>query len=255
MGGRLAGSKPYYTLAVLDQDGKPTKNTYKLYSVTSIIGKVIAAPALYGWYYKVAVDGFSQLVTKYGGSVPGDIESIKSLMATEGLSPYKVRDVAGARGTAVHTDLENLCKGKVVKQTEANEGLLRWWETRNLTKNDILASELFLMSPKLGYAGTLDVVYVDPTDGATVLADLKTGYVSWTAFVQNNAYKDLADEQELFGGIDRVSVIHVRPVSEGKLMYGWEELVADTVTTETWRHILAIFNTLPVSIKEYQEDE
>ena len=210
------------------------------------------------------IQGFYDFTRKREHHIWQIVDSTKDLEAGE----RKVRRIcnaqsvivfrfilAGARGTAVHTDLENLCKGKVVKQTEANEGLLRWWETRNLTKNDILASELFLMSPKLGYAGTLDVVYVDPTDGATVLADLKTGYVSWTAFVQNNAYKDLADEQELFGGIDRVSVIHVRPVSEGKLMYGWEELVADTVTTETWRHILAIFNTLPVSIKEYQEDE
>lgn len=252
---RIAGNKGYYPVSLLDVDGNPIGPVHKLYSVTTIIDKVVAKPALYGWYWKITMEGVSKLATKYGSSLPADLESLKSLMSTEGLSPYKVRNVAGASGTRVHEDMEKLCKGKVVKQTDTNAGLLAWWETRNLTKNDILACEYPLVSLKHELAGTLDMVYVDPSSGATVLCDLKTGFVAWTAFVQGNAYKMMADDANLFGGIDRVSVLHVRPLTEGKLLHGWEELVAPDVGVDTFIHIKAIFDALPYEIKEYEEDE
>lgn len=252
--GRIAGSKGFYPISLLDVDGNPVGPIHKLYSVTTIIDKVVAKPALYGWYWKITMEGVSKLATKYGASLPSDLASLKSLMSTENLSPYKVRNEAGAKGTKVHEDMEKLCLGKTVKKTEANEGLLRWWEERNLTKNDILACEYALVSLKHELAGTLDMVYVDPQTGATVLCDLKTGFVAWTAFVQGNAYKMMADDQGLFGGIDRVSVLHVRPVSED-LPEGWEELVAPDVNVETFMHIKAIFDALPYEIKEYEDEE
>ena len=252
---RIAGSKGYYPVSLLDVDGNPIGEVHKLYSVTTIISKVIAKPALYGWYWKITMDGVSKLASKYGASLPADLESLKSLMSTEGLSPYKVRNAAGAAGTRVHDDMEKLCKGKVVKKTETNEGLLNWWEERELSKKDILACEYPLVSLKHELAGTLDMVYSDPSSGATVLTDLKTGFVGWEAFVQGNAYRMMADDQHLFGGIDRVSVLHVRPIGEGKLANGWEELVAPDVGVDTFLHIKAIFDALPFEIKEYEDEE
>ncbi len=251
---RLAGKKGYYEAALLDPEGNPTSYRFKLYSVTNIIDKVVAKPQLLGWYWKTTMEGLSTLAQKYGPSLPSDLESLKSLMSTEGLSPYKVRDSSGARGTKTHTEMEALCKGKVVKANAYNQGLLNWWEERNLTKQDILGCEVPLFSPRLGVAGTVDMVYVDPVTGATVLCDLKTGKtVPWTNFLQGEAYRLMADEADMFDGIDKVSVLHVREVAE--LENGWEELVAPDVTVDTFMHILAIFNALPYEIKNFEEEE
>ncbi len=250
---RLAGTKGYYTVAVLDPDGNPTSYRFKWYSVTSIIDKVVAKPQLLGWYWSETMKGMTELVLKYGAALPPDLDSLKSLMSSEGLSPYKKRDAMGKRGTATHKEMEALCKGKVVKPNEHNQGLLNWWEERNLTKQDILGCEIPLFSPRLELAGTVDMVYVDPATGATVLSDLKPGRtVPWTNFVQGEAYKLMAEEAGTFGTIDKVTVTHVRPVEE--LDKGWEELVAPTVTVDTFLHILAIFNALPHEIKEYEDD-
>lgn len=234
----LPGRKHIYRAVKLDDQGNEVLETEtKMRSVTTILD-IISAKKLSHWYYLQTVKGFAFLLNKYGDNLPRDEESLRSLLTTEGVSPYGVRNAGGSRGTAVHTDLETLAAGKKVKRvTEHNKPLLDWWEQRELQPKHILATEVQLPSFKYGYAGTIDLVYRDPQDGKVILADLKTSNsIVWTHFLQASAYKQVWEEN---GGekVANTTIIHC---SKGK----FAELDCE-VPFEIFLNTLAIYDSLP----------
>lgn len=237
---RLAGKARHYTVGIIDHQGNATNHTWDFPSVTSILDAVVAKPKLMHWYYSTALKGMAQLVQKYGGKLPGDYASLKSLMGSEKLSPYSQRDKAASTGTDVHEDLERLAAGEVVERTSENAGLLDWWAERGLTPADVIATEIPLVSFKYRYAGTVDLIYKDPSTGKVRLCDLKTGkYVHWTHFVQGEAYRRAYEEEG--GWVDEVTVLHCPAAQEGV----YTEKVSTEIDFSVFESILGIFNWLP----------
>lgn len=245
--GRIAGNKGTYRIALLDHEGNPTGNNWDFPSVTHVLDNVVAKPRLLYWYYKKAVAGASEVIGRYGAKTPSDPESLHQLMRQHGLTPWAYRDERAGVGKGVHDDIEKIVVGKDVTPTVDNEGFQNWWAARGLSPADIIATEVPLVSFKHRYAGTVDLVYRDPESGKVVLTDIKTGkYIHWTHLAQGQAYR-MAWEEENDEPIDKVSVLHVRPVAE--LNNGWEEKVSEAVTPETWLSILNIYHSLPSNWK------
>lgn len=235
---RLAGDKPYYEMALLDQKGKPTNTRFKLPSVTEVLS-VVAKPALQQWYYNKGLEGVGKLLAKYGSKLPMDTPSIKSLMTTEKLGPTHIRDAKGKTGTIVHEDLEKLCRGEQVTGTPENAMLTDWFDT--LEADAVIASEQVLVSFRYGIAGTLDLVYRDP-GGRVVLADLKTGdSIYWEAFVQVEAYRMIWKEMGMKPDIDLTAVVHCPASGVG----GWNVYRAPEVTEEAFLAALTLYRMVP----------
>lgn len=245
---RIAGNKGHYTLGLIDAQGAPTGHIFPFPSVTTIIDAVVATKKLHHWYYTQTVKGVVELLGKYGSNLPTDEASLRSLLTTEGLSPYGVRNKGGERGTSIHDDLEKLVAGKKPRKTKTNAPLLAWWEEKGLKPADIIATEAPLFSFKQGYAGTLDLVYKDPNDGATVLADLKSSkYIVWTHFLQLRAYEMAWLEM---GGqpIDRSTIIQASPALER-----WSEhMLTDEVPADLFQKVLDIYKSLPYEWTELE---
>lgn len=243
-----AGNSSVYKVGLLDQSGNPTGQTWDFPRVTSIIDDVLAKPRLLGWYYSKTVDGVSGLLDKYGDKVPHDSASIKSLLRTEGLSPFAQRDKSATKGTTIHAELEHLAKtGELATETPETLALLDWWTQRGLTPSDVLATERTLVSFTHRYAGTVDLVYRDPESGTITICDLKTGkYIHWSNFVQGEAYRE-AWLEERNPAVNRVSVLHVN--TETREEPYWGELINPEVTFTDFRMILDIYRRLPVDWK------
>lgn len=251
--------KSVYRLALLDANGQPTAHTFDFPRVTGILDAVVAKPRLQDWYYRKGIEGLVELRKKYGEKLPKDMDSVRSLLYSEGLSPYSAKKKAADTGRSLHKMLESLAGGKrPVPDSDLGKALLSWWDSRGLSAADVVALETPLVSFRHAYAGTVDLIYRDST-GQLVLTDLKSGnYVYWTHFLQGNAYKQAWEEN---GGeaIGRVSVVHVN-MEKVKNDEHWEEVVAPEVTFETFEHVLKIYRELPTNwkptdIPEEQEDE
>lgn len=185
-------------------------------SVTEIIDAVLAKNGLPDWYYKQAVQGFGTLLEKYGEHLPKDVRSLHSLMKSEGLSPYSVRDAAASQGIAIHNAVEALAKGR---RPTVFPSLTTWWKDKGLKKDRILGAESLVYSGRHGYAGTVDLVYRDdpltaPTaagalgEGPVVLADIKTGAIRDSHEIQVELYR-WAWEEMGNKHIDRLQIIQV----------------------------------------------
>jgi hypothetical protein len=162
-----------YKLRIEGPDGSAHEEP--LPSVTEMIDKCLAKKGLEDWYYKQAVNGFASLVSKYGGNLPSDIRSLHSLMSTEGLSPYATRDAAADKGSKIHRAVEALARGRRPRQEYP--ALVEWWTQKGLKKDRLLGVEQIVYSGVYGYAGKLDLAYVEFDDPSfpNVLADIKTG--------------------------------------------------------------------------------
>lgn len=246
---------------MLDSDKQPVKGmSWSFDSVTSVLDAV-NKPSLMHWYYRTGIEGIVELMAKYGDKMPKDFESVKSLLGTEKLSPYSRKSAAGKSGTSIHGDLEKLCAGKKVVSRPENEGLLAWWDSRNLTKKDILLTEQPLVSFKYRVAGTPDVMYRDPLTHRVVLADLKTGkHIAWTHFVQGEAYRMMAAELTDLGTlcyptVDDVSVLHVRPPGTEAGEDGWKELRAPEIKLDAFLAALTLYRSLPTKWSPEDMDE
>ena len=173
-----------YNLVVTGPDGDTFER--KIPSVTEIIDAVLAKNGLPDWYYKQAIAGMSILIKKYDHVLPNDIKSLHSLMKTEGLSPYAIRDEAASIGTKIHTSVEALAKGRRPKDYPV---LTEWWKERGFRAQHILGAETLLYSGRYGYAGTVDLIYSDPQTGRVVLADIKTGALRDSHHIQLELYR------------------------------------------------------------------
>ncbi len=192
-----------YNLTLTGPDGDSLERPIP--SVTEIIDAVLAKNGLPDWYYKKAVEGFSYLIKKYDHVLPNDIKSLHSLMKSEGLSPYSVRDEAAAIGTKIHNDVEALTHGK---RPQNFPNLVEWWKAVGFRAKDVLGAETLLYSGRHGYAGKADLVFRYPGETEVVLADVKSGQLRDSHHLQVELYRWAWEEM---GGvpIDRMQLIRV----------------------------------------------
>lgn len=239
---RAAGNKGYYNLGLLGPDGQPIPGReWHFPSVTTVLDDVIAKPRLQHWYYTQTIEG---VVTLFAGGkrVPSSGKTLRGMLNSAGLSPYSKRDKAAKAGTATHTLFEVLQGGGSVVRDTATAGILDWWDAKGLTPDDIIATEVALVSFEHRFAGTVDLIYCDPATGRTVLCDLKTGAnVYWTHFLQGEAYKRAWEEEG--NEVDLVSVLHC-PVGGT-----FRECIAPEVTFSTFKNVLDIWYSLPSNWK------
>lgn len=222
-------------MAVTNPDGR-TFTTY-FPSVTTILEKVLAKPALAGWYYKQAVEGVANLLRKYGDQTPSDLPSLHSLLSSEGLSPYAQRDEATDHGTKVHKALERLAQGRKVAARPEVESLLEWWD---IPKDKVVATEKVAVSFRHQYAGTIDLMYCDMDPDHLTLMDCKTGKnIHWENVLQLEAYA-LAWEEMYGRKVSTLKILHL-PRLGGCYEYDFPA----GGERDTWLDIVRIFYRFP----------
>lgn len=127
-----------------------------------------------------------------------------------------IRDEAGRRGSVVHELTERYDAGEEV--TLMNESgyiaykmsewamFERYIEFRNRFPFNILHTELNLVSPKLGYAGTLDRVI--ELNGEKILLDIKTSNAIYPSYwLQLAAYEQLLTDNYGYNPVDKVAIL------------------------------------------------
>lgn len=115
-----------------------------------------------------------------------------------------IRDAAGFDGSLVHQLCERYSQGEVVSILSA-DGVIqystrqwsmfeRYVEFIQKFKPKILMAEFNIISPKLGYAGTIDMLA--EINGKRYIVDIKTsGAIHKTYWLQLSAYKKLFEEK------------------------------------------------------------
>lgn len=235
---------------------------------TTIIGGGIPKPALAYWAAKVAAETAADWVHGLHGRAGADLEWVIDSADPESLAkqwkqaPWKKRDEAAVRGTAVHALAERLVHGEDVDVpdelvpyvTGYADFLDQWDVTPILTEKSVANREHW-------FAGRFDLIASIPAlhDGAPIEIDLKTsrGVYADTA-VQAAAYAraefwvedDDPDTEHPLPDIAATYVAHV--TAEGTRLY---ELSPDRehidASFETFLAALAIKNRWnPKTLKE-----
>jgi len=145
-------------------------------------------------------------------------------------APWSKRDDAGDRGTAVHRALEAHARGEPMPtmnadETACAEAARRFMDARG---SRTLAVELTVLSPRHGFAGTLDVWEID-RDGVSWILDYKTSSGVYPEHaIQQAAYrnaelavvqKHMTGDEKWVGKLipwgpsvaDRLGIVHVTP--------------------------------------------
>lgn len=138
----------------------------------------------------------------------------------QGFDFRETRDKAAEAGTLAHALVEAHISGKAdeevfalvngnevgPKALKAYQNYLNW---ERMTKLKVIKTEMSLVSEKHKYGGTFDGIAVVEIEGATSLADWKTGGIYTEALIQCAAYKGLWEEhfpdQPIEGGFHIVS--------------------------------------------------
>lgn len=147
----------------------------------------------------------------------------------EYVSAYDLR-LACERGIKVHAATETLERGQVLlrefysdKEYEMLAGFVQWYADEKPTK--VLASELAMADAKLGFAGTLDRVYLMP-DGSVMLLDLKTtSQIYDKHWMQVSAYAQLA--KKLGFKVNCVAIL--RLTDKSKKRYQFEVIDSESM--------------------------
>jgi hypothetical protein len=265
---RVAGDKPYYTFVLRNENtGRYHHNvSIKLPSVTTVIGATLAKPALVRWAYGSTRDAISGLVSVLVSNIQEadradaipelldmltDADWLEETLKDNQLRPDDIKDIAGERGNVAHAWLEELCKvylddqhgpeiadqaALAVPSDSWHTGVSRWWRQAQPT---VLESETVLYSLRHGFAGSVDLVWID-AEGNLVITDLKSRGpergVYESDHVQAGAYK-IAYEEMSGTKVDRTSVLVVR--EDGSF-----EEESTTLPPTTFLHLLDVFKNL-----------
>jgi len=142
-----------------------------------------------------------------------DGESIHDALEQAGLRWQDTRDEAGRRGTRAHVlALEALVSGQQTPTfddiPEDERGyaaaVAAWWFDASPLP---VCSEQVVADLGLGIAGRLDLVYLDPKTGQTVLCDLKTSKYASGKFAAQVALYARCYALCGFGRIDRMEIV------------------------------------------------
>lgn len=225
--------------------------------------KGIPKPWLGSWAAKMVAEfAVDELETVQGLVEKGKkTDAIKLLKG----SPWSKRDDAGDRGQAIHNAVECYIKGLDVPEglTEDEAQCFTWarafLEQRPM---QVLAAELTVYHPGLGYAGTLDLWAIHE-DGALEILDWKTSKGIYAEHaVQQTAYRHaefavvrkqaVEGKGEAWTGkaipwgphmADRLGIVHVTP--DGTLLY--------PIKMEHDKHLWQVFRSAAF-MKQFQSD-
>ncbi len=157
-----------------------------------------------------------------------------------------IRDEAGESGSVVHNLTEKYDEGESINLMDEDGNIsfkLKEWncfekyvEFRNRFAFHIVMSEQRVVSPTLGYAGTLDRVVV--LNDKRILLDIKTSGNIWPSYwLQLSAYRNLL-HKETGMDIDAVGILwlNAKTRSEGKKGDvqgpGWQLLLREDSTQD-----------------------
>jgi hypothetical protein len=259
---RAAGTKGFYTFAMMDYRGRKTGTEIHLPSVTTVIGKTLAKPMLVDWAYRQTRDVFVGLAGQLEEGVLdihdyletfSDEADAEAWMAENKLRPRDVASDSAEEGTEAHSFLEYLADLSLKDYEKANEqasSMLRapraepkkkavaeWWLERQPA---VLQSEATLYSLRNGFAGTVDLVYIDGA-GKVVLMDLKTRRVGLPVYesddVQTGAYEIAYLEMNPGARVDYRTVLLA--YDDGT----WYEGVAN-IDARTFLMLLSVYRNL-----------
>ena len=184
------------TLALLDDQGRPTPTRFDLPRVTEVIKATLAAPNLIEWTYRRTVDSIAGAIGVLQGTgldddsfweTLGDADLLDEWLQENRIRPIDVRDERASEGHRAHEFLAFLAqqtlshgpeKGKLIanavleesNSTAFSQGVASWWLAESPQP---VASEIPLVSLTHRYAGTCDLVWRDSED-ELILTDLKT---------------------------------------------------------------------------------
>lgn len=155
-----------------------------------------------------------------------------------------IRDEAGRRGSIVHSLTERYDAGEEVNLLDNGGNIgykLAEWnmfekyvDFRNNHPLDIIHSEFNIVSPKLGYAGTIDRVV--QINGQNILIDIKTSNTIYDHYwCQLAAYKKLIQEHyHSINVIDKVAILWLNAKTrtrgkDGQIQgNGWQLIIRDS---------------------------
>jgi hypothetical protein len=209
-------------------------------SVTTILGKVLAKPALVPWAAKVcaeyAFDNMAELVDlRYDDF----IHRVKN-------APNEVRDAAAHRGTLVHALAEATTLGQTPTVPPELKGYVASWaQWVHDYRVTFEVSEGTIYNREHRYAGTFDLIASTPSLGR-ILVDYKTGKdVYPEAAKQLTAYRygefiGLPDGSEgAMLVVDGTYVVKLSP--DG---YQMVPVRSDASQWEAWLCVLALFHDM-----------
>ena len=267
--GRAAGDGSHYTFVLRNlSTGKyDSSATISLPSVTSVIGRVLAKPALIPWTYRETRDAISGMVAVHLASSGGhpdtvddlldvlaDSDALEAYLASNQLRPQDQKDEAAVRGRKAHGALEKMAELALEQDGTAADALANrildkpqstpfdrasasWWLDR---EPEVVATETFLWSLQHGFAGTVDLVWRD-NEGALTITDLKSrkaGQPAWESdHIQVGAYS-LIWEEQTGEKADKQSVLVVR--ADGT----WDEYVSNVDNEAVFLDLLSVYKEL-----------
>ncbi|WP_276670249.1 hypothetical protein [Schaalia cardiffensis] len=196
-------------------DGKPVPG------VTSILSGGLPKPGLTWWAAKTVAETAVLELSR----LSSDVEAGRTEDAVKWLksSPFKERDRAAARGTAVHALAEQVVAGLEVDVPVDHANLVAGY-VDFLDDNDVepLLVEAKVASRAHWYAGTADLFAT--MGGQTWLFDLKTSrsvhgsyFLQLAAYAMADFYLDADGAEQPVPLVDRIGVIHV--TEEGSRLY------------------------------------
>lgn len=219
--------------------------------VTSILKVLDKSGPLMSWASRMTAEAAVRLV----GTLPQLIEvsgpdgAVKALTARSGWVNEGAKDL----GTLIHDLADRSIRGEdVIVPEHAKRRLdhyLAWWAASGWK---LRCSEGMLINPEKGYGGTLDLLCYD-RDGATVLADIKSGKIDYRGQVYDSIILQLAaygDAEWLETGdvlyampdVHRYVVIQVAEdgIKQVDVHIGRDELAAfgACLTLTNWRQTL-----------------
>lgn len=136
----------------------------------------------------------------------------------------EIRDNAASHGSAVHNLVDRFLNGETISMVDADgkiryssaewaqfERFVFFYRRFNL---EVIQNEFNIISPKLGFAGTIDLVA--NLDGKRIMIDLKTSKaIHNTYFLQLAAYKRLYDEVFPDAPLDSYAVLWLNAKTRG----------------------------------------
>lgn len=218
-----------------------TGETETFTSVTTILGAVLAKPALPRWAAKVCAE---YTVEKFGSLAAmmrsGDRDAVVSMIKQ---APWTARDKAADRGTLVHALAEAVSLDQTPTVPEELKGYLSAWaEWVHDFKVTFEAAEMTVYERSRGYAGTLDAIVTTPALGS-ILVDYKTGRdVYPETALQLTAYRyaefvGLPDGTE--AEVPEVEGTYVLHLGDGT--YDLVPVRSDMSQRDTWQAVLDLY--------------
>jgi hypothetical protein len=191
------------------------------------------------WYTSPKLSG------KYLPSVSTVLGTLKD--GLEFVSAWDLRK-AQERGIKLHTATEMLERGETIDRGFYDDkewlmlmGFIRWWKEYNPT---VVCTEQRVLSKKLGYAGTIDRIYI--IEEQYVVLDIKTtSVIQDKHWMQVGAYGRLALANKLIPQLDKTAILRLSEKTKTGFQYVTHEKPKDIIADysgfnslfSTWKYL------------------